>query len=62
MRLLVKPGVTGWAQVKYGYVNSHEGTKEKLDLDLYYILNQSLFLDLRILFETIKVVLFGKGT
>jgi len=61
LRLLVKPGITGWAQVKYGYVNSPQGSKEKLEYDLYYILNQSLFLDIRILLKTIKVVLFGKG-
>ena len=62
MRLLVKPGITGWAQVRCGYVNSNEGTKEKLEYDLYYIINQSLFLDISILLKTICVVLLGRGT
>lgn len=61
-RLFVKPGVTGWAQVNYGYVNSLEGTREKLEYDLYYLLNRSLLLDSRIILQTVKVVLMGKGT
>jgi exopolysaccharide biosynthesis polyprenyl glycosylphosphotransferase len=60
MRLLVKPGITGWAQVKYGYVNSLKGTKDKLEYDLYYILNQSLLLDVGILLKTIRIVLWGQ--
>ena len=60
-RLCVKPGVTGWAQIKYRYGASKEDAVEKLKYDLYYIKNLSPFYDLLIIFETIKVVLFGKG-
>jgi sugar transferase (PEP-CTERM system associated) len=61
VRHSVKPGVTGWAQVSYQYGASREDTVEKLQYDLYYVKNHSLFLDLVILFETIGVVLTGKG-
>ena len=57
----VKPGVTGWAQVSYQYGASREDTVEKLQYDLYYVKNHSLFLDLVILFQTVGVVLTGKG-
>lgn len=57
----VKPGVTGWAQVKYPYGASVEDAIEKLRYDLFYIKNISLFLDIAIIFETVKVVLFGRG-
>jgi sugar transferase (PEP-CTERM system associated) len=60
-RHTVKPGVTGWAQVRYHYGASVEDAKEKLQYDLYYIKNQSLFLDLIILAQTAHIVLFGKG-
>ncbi len=60
-RHTVKPGVTGWAQIKYGYGASKEDALEKLKYDLYYIKNLSLVFDLLIIFETIKIVLFGKG-
>jgi sugar transferase (PEP-CTERM system associated) len=60
-RLSVKPGVTGWAQIKYPYGASKEDALEKLKYDLYYIKNLSPLFDLLIIFETIKVVLFGKG-
>jgi exopolysaccharide biosynthesis polyprenyl glycosylphosphotransferase len=60
-RLLVKPGITGWAQVMHSYAASLEETKEKLQYDLYYIKNMSLFLDLAILLKTIRIVLFGSG-
>jgi sugar transferase (PEP-CTERM system associated) len=60
-RFSVKPGITGWAQVKYRYGASKEDSLEKLKYDLYYIKNLSPLFDLLILFETIKVVLFGKG-
>jgi sugar transferase (PEP-CTERM system associated) len=60
-RLSVKPGVTGWAQVKYRYGASVEDALEKLQYDLYYIKNLSLFLDLLILLNTIQVVLFARG-
>jgi len=60
-RHLVKPGLTGWAQVRYRYGASVQDATEKLQYDLYYIKNQSPFLDAIILFETVKMVLFGKG-
>lgn len=61
VRHSVKPGVTGWAQVSYQYGASQEDTVNKLQYDLYYVKNHSLFLDLVILFETVGVVLTGKG-
>jgi exopolysaccharide biosynthesis polyprenyl glycosylphosphotransferase len=60
-RLLVKPGITGWAQVMHTYASNLEETEEKLQYDLYYIKNMSLFLDLAILLKTIRIVLFGSG-
>jgi len=60
-RHVVKPGLTGWAQIKYPYGASVEDAIEKLRYDLYYIKNQSLLLDAAIMFETIKIVLFGRG-
>lgn len=60
-RLAVKPGITGWAQVKYRYGASVEDALEKLQYDLYYIKNLSLFLDLLILLNTVQVVLFARG-
>ncbi len=60
-RLKVKPGVTGWAQVKHKYDESIEDVKTKLKYDLFYIENMSLRMDMKILFRTIFVVLFGKG-
>jgi sugar transferase (PEP-CTERM system associated) len=60
-RHLVAPGLTGWAQIKYPYGASVSDAVQKLQYDLYYIKNQSLTLDLVIVFETIKTVLFGKG-
>lgn len=60
-RHFVKPGVTGWAQVKYPYGASIEDAVEKLRYDLYYLKNLSLALDLIIILETIKVVLFSRG-
>ena len=61
VRQSVKPGVTGWAQVRYHYGGSVEDSAEKLQYDLYYVKNHTLFLDLVILFETVGVVLTGKG-
>lgn len=61
VRHSVKPGVTGWAQVRYRYGESINDSAEKLQYDLYYVKNHSLFLDLLILFETVSVVLTGKG-
>jgi len=60
-RFSVKPGITGLAQVKYQYGSSKDDALEKLRYDLYYIKNLSLLYDLLIIFETIKIVLFGKG-
>lgn len=60
-RLVVKPGVTGWAQINYRYGASKEDAVEKLQYDLYYIKNMSIFLDVLILFRTVKVVLLGFG-
>lgn len=61
LRHSIRPGITGWAQVKYQYGASVEESKIKLEYDLFYIKNLSLLLDLSILVETIKVVLRGKG-
>ncbi|WP_414575712.1 sugar transferase [Anabaena sp. CCY 9402-a] len=61
LRYIVKPGITGWAQVMYPYGASVEDAYEKLAYDLYYIKNYSPFLDLAIAFKTIRVVLLGKG-
>lgn len=60
-RHFVKPGITGWAQIKYPYGASERDALEKLRYDLYYIKNMSLFLELSITIETIKVMLFGRG-
>jgi len=59
-RSMVLPGITGWAQVCYGYANSLEEETEKMCYDLYYIKHCSLLLDLHILFKTIKVVCLGQ--
>ncbi|NJL79693.1 MAG: sugar transferase [Richelia sp. RM2_1_2] len=61
IRYLVKPGITGWAQVLYPYGASIEDAYEKLSYDLYYIKNYSIWLDIAIFFKTIRVVLLGKG-
>jgi sugar transferase (PEP-CTERM system associated) len=61
VRNAVRPGITGWAQVRYKYGNTVEDAKEKLQYDLYYIKNMSLGLDLLIMFQTIKIVLLGRG-
>jgi lipopolysaccharide/colanic/teichoic acid biosynthesis glycosyltransferase len=57
----VKPGVTGWAQVRYRYGESVNDAARKLEYDLYYVKNHTLFLDLIILFRTVTVVLTGTG-
>jgi len=61
IRHTVKPGITGWAQVRYPYGATDEDAMHKLQYDLYYVKNHSLFLDLMILFQTAQVVLWGKG-
>jgi len=60
-RLTIKPGITGWAQVKLEYDTSIEDVAEKLKFDFYYIENQSLFLDIEILVRTISVIVSGSG-
>jgi sugar transferase (PEP-CTERM system associated) len=60
-RHFVKPGLTGWAQIRYAYGASTEDAVEKLRYDLYYIKHLSLFLDMLVMLETMKVMLFGKG-
>lgn len=60
-RHLVEPGLTGWAQVNYGYTSSVEDAIQKLQYDLYYIKNVSLLFDIWIIFKTIRIVLFGYG-
>ncbi len=62
LRSTLKPGVTGWAQVRYGYVNDVRGFEEKLALDLYYMKYRSLVMDLLILLKTAKTVLLAHGT
>jgi sugar transferase (PEP-CTERM system associated) len=61
LRHSVKPGVTGWAQVRYPYGATVEDSLEKLQFDLYYVKNHTLFLDMVVLMETVGVVLTGKG-
>ncbi len=60
-RHTVKPGITGWAQIRYPYGASVEDALQKLQYDLYYVKNHTLFLDLIILLQTMQVILFGKG-
>jgi len=60
-RHALRPGLTGWAQVKYQYGSTVEDAMEKLRYDLYYIKHLSVFFDLTIVLDTVKVILFGKG-
>ena len=60
-RHAAKPGITGWAQLRYPYGSSIEDALQKLQFDLYYLKNQSLILDLTIMLQTIEVVVWGKG-
>ncbi len=62
LRFLIKPGLTGWAQVNHDYAGSREGQSEKLQYDLFYLVHQSIWLDFLILFKTFKVMVWGKGT
>jgi sugar transferase (PEP-CTERM system associated) len=62
LRHSAKPGITGWAQVCYPYGASEEDALRKLEYDLYYIKHQSIFIDLLVIFRTIKTVLFQKGS
>ncbi len=61
LRHLVKPGVTGWAQVTFRYGFSQEDSKEKLQFDLFYVKNRDLWLDILVIIKTIKTVLTGAG-
>ena len=60
-RLKAKPGITGWAQVCYPYGSSVNAALEKLNYDLYYIKHSSISMDLMILLQTIKIIIFGGG-
>jgi sugar transferase (PEP-CTERM system associated) len=62
MRHRVKPGITGWAQICYPYGDNDEDAKQKLQFDLYYIKNFSLFLDLTILLQTVQIIVWQKGS
>lgn len=62
LRSIVRPGISGWAQVRYRYANDLEEEIEKMRYDLYYVKHMSLRLDLRILFDTVKIVLRGRDT
>ena len=59
LRCVIRPGITGWAQVRYGYANDLEEEIEKMRYDLYYIKHMSLRLDLRIILDTVKVACYG---
>jgi lipopolysaccharide/colanic/teichoic acid biosynthesis glycosyltransferase len=61
-RLLVPPGLTGWAQIKYTYGNTIDDARIKLEYDTYYVRHWSLWMDIYILFQTVSVVLRAKGT
>lgn len=61
VRHMVRPGITGWAQVRYRYGNTVEDAKEKLQYDLFYIKNASIALDVLIMLQTIKIVTLGRG-
>ncbi len=58
-RLMIQPGITGWAQVSYPYGASIEDTRRKLEYDLYYMKHMSFFLDLFILLDTVRIILVG---
>jgi lipopolysaccharide/colanic/teichoic acid biosynthesis glycosyltransferase len=61
LREAVKPGITGWAQIRYPYGASVEDARNKLEFDLYYVKNGSLFLDVAIIFHTVRHVVLGRG-
>lgn len=61
LRHIIRPGLTGWAQVRYSYGATLEETKEKLEYDLYYIKHMSIALDLLVIFETVKTIVLRKG-
>jgi lipopolysaccharide/colanic/teichoic acid biosynthesis glycosyltransferase len=61
VRHSVRPGITGWAQVRYSYGATLEESIKKLEYDIYYVKNHSLLLDITVLFKTVRVVLLGEG-
>ena len=61
VRHLVRPGLTGWAQVKYGYASSDDDALQKLQYEFYYLRHQRFSFDLRILFRTVRTVIGGHG-
>jgi exopolysaccharide biosynthesis polyprenyl glycosylphosphotransferase len=61
-RFTVKPGITGWAQIKYPYGATEKDALEKLNYELYYVKNMSLVMDLIVIFQTVKIVLLGRGS
>jgi lipopolysaccharide/colanic/teichoic acid biosynthesis glycosyltransferase len=61
VRHSVRPGITGWAQVRYSYGSTFEESVKKLEYDIYYVKNHSLLLDISVLFKTVRVVLLGEG-
>ena len=61
IRHSVKPGVTGWAQVRFSYASSVDDARRKLQFDLYYVKNHTLWLDVLVIVETVRVVLMRKG-
>ncbi len=61
LRHLVRPGITGWAQIRYKYGNTVEDAKEKLQYDLFYIKNASIGLDVLIMFQTLKILILRRG-
>jgi len=61
LRHTIRPGITGWAQVNYPYGNSVEDAVKKLEYDLFYMKNMSIGLDLLTIFQTVKIVLLGRG-
>jgi lipopolysaccharide/colanic/teichoic acid biosynthesis glycosyltransferase len=61
LRHKVKPGITGWAQLMYKYSSSLDEVKKKLSYDLWYVKNRNIFLDLRIILQTLEAVLWRRG-
>jgi lipopolysaccharide/colanic/teichoic acid biosynthesis glycosyltransferase len=62
LRMHAKPGITGWAQINYPYGDTMVDAKEKLKYELYYMKHRSLWLDLVIIFQTLKVAIKGRGS
>jgi lipopolysaccharide/colanic/teichoic acid biosynthesis glycosyltransferase len=61
LRLLAKPGLTGWAQVHSGHANTQESHAQMMQYDLFYLIHNSLWLDVLILMKTIRIIVLGKG-